>query len=57
MDGGVVIEYLLWEVLPPVALTFWGKGTKQVMHCSVESLALSIPLRVVWGSAGLLDTI
>lgn len=57
MEGGVITEDRLREVIRSLPVKVICKGARQVMHGPVQSFTVSIPQWVGFGSAGLLDTI
>lgn len=57
MEGGVITEDQLREVIRSLPIKAIWESARQAMHGPVESFTLSIPQWVGWGSAGLLDTI
>lgn len=57
MEGDVITEDQLREVIRSLPVKVIWKSARQVMHGPVESFTLSIPQWVGWGNAGLLDTI
>jgi hypothetical protein len=57
MGGGVVGLEEFGEVQGPAPLLFKGQKANEIMECPIETLCLSIPLRVVGGRSRLFDAV
>ena len=57
MDGGIIGEGDMWEIIRPIQLLVRRKRLQQSMQGPIKPLTLGIPLRPVRGCVGLLDAI
>ena len=57
MNMTVISHHKLRKILLPIALPLWRQSSKHIMHRSIESLALSVALGVIWARTTLGDAI